>query len=67
MAKRKAFPLRLPPKLYDELQRWAAMELRSLNAQIEYLLRQAVARRNKTNPDPDDETGETKEEDREGP
>ena len=42
---RKAFLLRLPPELWKELERWAADELRSVNGQIEYLLRQAVAKR----------------------
>jgi hypothetical protein len=42
---RKAFLLRLDPELHDALQRWAEEELRSLNAQIEYLLRQAVQQR----------------------
>lgn len=42
MAKRKAFPLRLDPALYDELRRWAGDELRSVNGQIEYLLRKAL-------------------------
>ena len=42
---RKAFLLRLPPELHDELRRWAESELRSLNGQIEYLLREAVRRR----------------------
>jgi len=42
MAERKAFPLRLDPAVYDALQRWAAGDLRSLNAQIEFLLRRAL-------------------------
>ena len=42
---RKAFLLRLPPELWKELEKWAADELRSVNGQIEYVLRQAVARR----------------------
>jgi len=42
MADRKAFPLRLDPALYDALQRWAGADLRSLNAQIEFLLRRAL-------------------------
>lgn len=42
MTERKAFPLRLDPGIYDELQRWAGAELRSLNGQIEYLLRNAL-------------------------
>ena len=42
MAERKGFPLRLDPAVYDALQRWAAADLRSLNAQIEFLLRRAL-------------------------
>ncbi len=45
MAGRKAFPLRLNEELYAELRRWATAELRSVNGQIEYLLRQAVEQR----------------------
>ena len=46
---RKSFLLRLPPELWKELEKWAADELRSVNAQMEYVLRQAVAKRkNKT-------------------
>jgi hypothetical protein len=44
-ADRKAFLLRLPPELWKDLERWAADDLRSINAQIEFLLRQAVNRR----------------------
>ena len=42
MAPRKAFPLRLDPALYRALQGWADAELRSLNGQIEFLLRRAL-------------------------
>jgi hypothetical protein len=42
---RKSFLLRLPPELWKELERWAADDLRSVNGQIEYLLRQAVRER----------------------
>ena len=42
MAEKKTFLLRLPPELMDALNRWAADELRSLNGQIEYILRDAV-------------------------
>jgi hypothetical protein len=42
MADRKPFLLRLDPALYDALQRWADAELRSVNGQVEYLLRQAL-------------------------
>ena len=42
MSDRKAFLLRLDPALHEALQRWADDELRSLNAQIEFLLRRAL-------------------------
>ncbi len=45
MAERKAFLLRIDPALWAELEGWAADELRSVNGQIEYLLKQAVAKR----------------------
>jgi hypothetical protein len=45
VSERKAFVLRINQDLWEELQRMAAQELRSVNAQIEYLLREAVARR----------------------
>jgi len=43
MAERKTFLVRLDPSLHEALQRWADAELRSLNAQIEFLLRQSLA------------------------
>jgi len=42
---RKAFLLRLSPDLLEELRKWAQQDLRSLNGQIEFLLRDAVRRR----------------------
>ena len=42
MAQRKAFLLRLDPVTHEALQRWADADLRSLNAQIEFLLRRAL-------------------------
>ena len=42
MANRKPFLLRLDPAIYGAMQRWADDELRSLNAQIEYVLRRAL-------------------------
>lgn len=42
MAERKPFLLRLDPALHDALQKWAADELRSVNGQIEFLLRRAL-------------------------
>ena len=51
MTKRKSFLLRLDPKIWEELNAWAAQELRSINGQIEYLLREAIHRRRKQNMD----------------
>ena len=45
MTARKQFLLRIDPELWRELERWAADDLRSINAQIEWLLREAVHRR----------------------
>ena len=42
MAERKNFPLRLDPEVYEALRRWADDELRSVNAQIEFLLARAL-------------------------
>lgn len=51
---RKSFLLRISPELLDELNRWAGEDLRSLNAQIEFLLREAVERRRKKQLPPDE-------------
>jgi len=45
MAARKQFLLRVDPALWAELEKWAADDLRSVNAQVEWLLRDAVRRR----------------------
>ena len=45
MAERKAFLLRLDPAVWTELERLAQTELRSINAQIEFLLRDGLAKR----------------------
>jgi hypothetical protein len=42
MSKRKAFPLRINPQLYEVLEKWAQDELRSVNAQIEVILKEAA-------------------------
>ena len=47
MAEKKPFLLRISPDLWEELQRWAADDLRSVNSQIEFLLRRAVEERRK--------------------
>jgi hypothetical protein len=48
MAEKKAFLLRIDPAVWVELERLAQAELRSVNAQIEFLLRDALARRGRT-------------------
>jgi hypothetical protein len=45
MDARKSFLLRIDPELWKELERWAQDELRSVNGQIEFLLKQAVHKR----------------------
>ena len=44
MSERKAFLLRVDPWLLESMQRWANDDLRSLNAQIEFVLRRALQR-----------------------
>ncbi len=58
MAQRKSFPLRLDPSIFDAVQRWADADLRSVNAQIEFLLRRALqeaGRLPKRSPQPEQE------------
>ena len=61
MKARKAFLLRMDPALYSALEQWAQLELRSLNGQIEYLLKEAVRKRQQglqakeCQPEPEDE------------
>jgi len=45
MADKKAILLRISPDLWEGLSRWARDDLRSVNAQIEFLLREAIRRR----------------------
>jgi hypothetical protein len=62
MAPRKAYPLRLDPVVHEALQRWADADLRSVNAQIEFLLRRALQQSGRLgapveeSPRPEDET-----------
>lgn len=49
---KKHFPLRIDPRLWAEIERLAAQELRSANAQVEFLLREALARRGRKVPAP---------------
>ncbi len=44
MTERKAFLMRVDPALLESMQRWANDDLRSLNAQIEFVLRRALQR-----------------------
>lgn len=59
MKTRKPFLLRMDPALHDALEAWAQQELRSLNGQIEFLLKEAVARRRKKLQDEKNAAGET--------
>lgn len=58
MAQKKAFLLRVDPSVYDALQRWAAAEFRSVNGQIEYVLRRELVRQSRmtVRSDADEET-----------
>jgi len=47
MAERKSFLLRVDPELLEKVQRWANDDLRSLNGQIEFVLRRALAQANR--------------------
>ncbi len=50
MASRKPFLLRIDPELWADLEAWAKDELRSINGQIEYILKQAVLKRKGSQP-----------------
>ena len=62
MAERKSFLLRMDPALWDDLESWAQAELRSVNGQIEYILRQAVNKRKGEKAVPSPRTEEKPEE-----
>lgn len=49
---KKQFPLRIDPAVWAEVEKLAAQELRSVNAQVEYLLREALAKRGRKVPPP---------------
>ena len=48
---RKAFLLRVDPLLWKDIEGWASQELRSVNGQIEFILREAIRRRQKSIPE----------------
>jgi len=50
MPGKKAFLLRLSPEMWEELERWAADDFRSVNGQIESILHEALSRRRKKAP-----------------
>jgi len=50
MSEKKAYPLRINAQVLDAIQRWADDELRSLNAQIEYVLREALRQNGRLKP-----------------
>ena len=54
VAEKKAYPLRLNAHVLDAVQRWADDELRSVNAQIEYLLRDALRKSGRMRERPED-------------
>lgn len=60
MAKKKNFPLRIDPALYDVLQRWAQDEFRSVNSHVEFLLRESAKRAGRLSKKDDKKIGEDK-------
>jgi hypothetical protein len=50
MSEKKAYPLRISANVLDAMQRWSNDELRSLNAQIEYVLREALQKAGRLKP-----------------
>jgi hypothetical protein len=57
MAEKKSYPLRISADVLEALVRWADDDLRSANAQIEYLLREALRRAGRLKPAPLDDAG----------
>jgi hypothetical protein len=62
VAEKKAYPLRIGSEVLDAVQRWAEDELRSVNAQIEYVLRDALRKAGRLGnpPAPDDPPTDTR-------
>ncbi len=56
---RRAYPLRISAVVLDAMQRWSEDELRSLNAQIEFVLRDALRRSGRLRPPPADPMDDT--------
>jgi hypothetical protein len=62
VAEKKAYPLRISAEVLDALQRWSNDELRSLNAQIEYVLRDALRKAGRVPKQDDSKQDENKKE-----
>jgi hypothetical protein len=62
VAEKKAYPLRINAEVLDALQRWSNDELRSLNAQIEYVLRDALRKAGRVPKQDDSKQDEDKKE-----
>lgn len=58
MAKRKQYPLRVDPVLWEAVERWAADDLRSVNAQVEFILRRALKDAGRLKPPGDGHAGD---------
>ena len=67
MSERRPFLLRIDPRVLEALQRWADDDLRSLNGQIEFVLRRALAERGRLKAAEDGPPGSGKEREGKGP
>ena len=56
LVEKKAYPLRISSEVLDAMQRWAQDELRSVNAQIEYVLREALRKSGRMSAPPSEPT-----------
>ena len=65
MAEKKSILLRLSPKMWEEISKWADDEFRSVNGQIEYIISDALRKRNKTAHSKSDYTEDTATQDTE--
>jgi hypothetical protein len=59
MAEKKRFLLRIDPEVYRALEKWAADDLRSVNAQVEFLLKEALSRAGRARRDRSEDAEET--------
>lgn len=59
MAEKKSLLLRLSPRMWEEINRWAEEEFRSVNGQIEYILQEAINKRHKAKRSDNDKEGDS--------